>query len=103
MSIASRKYAAVWLVLIAVGGSPLCSLAAAPSDEATRADFFERQVRPVLVQRCVKCHGAEKQSGGLRLDRAAAALGGGDSGPAIRPGKPDESLLVEAVRQTGEL
>ena len=57
-------------------------------------DFFESRVRPILVDQCIKCHGPKKQSSGLRLDSRAAALGGGDSGPSLVPGKPDESLLV---------
>src|SRR5690606_33535802 len=47
---------------------------------------------------CFKCHGPDKQSGELRLDSRAAMLQGGDSGPAIVPGKPEESLLIEAVK-----
>ena len=64
-------------------------------------EFFERRVRPVLVERCVECHGPKKQENGLRLDSRAALLKGGDGGPAIEPGKPDESPLVEAVTHAG--
>jgi len=60
--------------------------------------FFERNVRPVLATRCGSCHGAEKQQGGLRLDSLVAVLRGGDSGPAIEPGKPAASNLVAAIR-----
>ncbi len=74
-----------------------------PKDDGQRADFFEKRVRPLLVERCVKCHGAEKQEGGLRLDQAQGVVRGGDSGPVIVAGKPDESRLIEAVRQTGDL
>lgn len=64
-------------------------------------DFFERRVRPLLVERCYKCHSAgEKIKGGLRLDTRDGWATGGDSGPAIQPGKPDESLLVKAVGYT---
>lgn len=59
--------------------------------------FFENKVRPLLIERCVKCHGAKKQGGGLRLDGQAAFLTGGDSGPPVEPGKPEESLLIEAI------
>ncbi len=65
--------------------------------------FFETAVRPVLVEHCQKCHGPKKQEAGLRLDSRQAALKGGDNGPAIVPGKPDESLLVGAVRHTGDV
>jgi cytochrome c553 len=64
--------------------------------------FFETSVRPVLVEHCGKCHGATKQWASLRLDSRDAFLKGGDSGPAIVPGQPDESLLIQAVRQTDE-
>jgi Protein of unknown function (DUF1553)/Protein of unknown function (DUF1549)/Planctomycete cytochrome C len=63
-----------------------------------RFDFFESKVRPILVHRCEKCHGSQKQEGGLRLDRKSGWLGGGDHGSAIVSGKPEESLLVKAVR-----
>lgn len=64
---------------------------------------FENDVRPLLVARCIKCHGASKQESNLRLDARDAMMQGGDSGPAIVPGKPDESLLVKAVRHEGEV
>ena len=62
-------------------------------------EFFEKKIRPVLVERCFKCHSAisPKPKGGLRLDRRAALLDGGESGAAIVTGKPDESLLVKAI------
>jgi mono/diheme cytochrome c family protein len=64
---------------------------------------FERHIRPVLAEHCQGCHGPKKQMGGLRLDSRAAALKGGDSGPALKPGDPDGSRLVQAVRHAGEL
>jgi hypothetical protein len=63
-------------------------------------DFFETSVRPVLSEACLGCHGPKKQSSGLRLDSREALLEGGDNGPAVVPGKPDESLLVQAVART---
>src|SRR5262245_29601276 len=65
-------------------------------------DFFEKKVRPLLTENCLGCHGPQKQRGGLRLDSRAGVMTGGDSGPAIVPGKPDESLLIKAVHYTGE-
>ena len=64
--------------------------------------FFESAVRPVLVEHCQKCHGPAKQWNGLRLDSREAMLRGGDSGPAIVPGKPEESRLIRAVRQNDD-
>jgi mono/diheme cytochrome c family protein len=59
---------------------------------------FATEVRPLLMTRCVSCHGPDKQEGGLRLDSADAARQGGDTGPAIVPGDLDASLLVKAIR-----
>ena len=59
--------------------------------------FFETQVRPLLVAHCNKCHGPQKQRGSLRLDSRKAILEGGDSGAALVPGKPSASLLIDAV------
>jgi mono/diheme cytochrome c family protein len=66
----------------------------------TQTEFFEKNVRPVLTENCVSCHG-NSAAGGLRLDSREAALEGGKSGPAIVPGDPDKSLLMAAVRHTG--
>jgi len=65
-----------------------------------KIEFFESKVRPLLSKRCYSCHSAKAKTlqAGLYLDRAAGAIKGGDSGPAVVPGKPDESLLIRAVR-----
>ncbi len=60
-------------------------------------------MRPLLAERCIGCHGPLKQSGGLRLDSRTALLRGGDSGPAVVSGKPDESLMLKAVMGRGDL
>jgi hypothetical protein len=60
-------------------------------------ELFETRVRPLLSQRCGKCH-VEDSLGDLRLDSRAALLAGGTSGPAIVPGDPERSLLIQAVR-----
>jgi len=63
-----------------------------------RADeTFEKDIRPLLIERCVSCHGPDKQKGGLRLDSKSGWQAGGDRGPALVPGKPDDSLLMKAV------
>ncbi len=87
----------------------LCLLCAAPAvavespkpNEAGR-EFFEKNIRPVLVERCYKCHSAksEKIKGGLLLDSHGGMLKGGDTGPAIVPGEPEKSLLIKALRYT---
>jgi hypothetical protein len=58
---------------------------------------FKRDVQPLLAERCYSCHGVEKQKGGLRLDRKADALAGGDSGKVILPGESAESVLIHNV------
>ena len=63
-------------------------------------EFFEKQVRPLLVERCLQCHGDNKTKGDLKLTSRELLLKGGDRGPAVAPGKPDESLIVQAVRFT---
>ena len=73
------------------------SLAAEPTAESLR--FFETSVRPLLVANCQKCHGAEKQWGGLRLDSAEGLNKGADSGPVVVAGSLDESRLIRAVRR----
>jgi len=61
--------------------------------------FFEQKIRPVLVKHCYSCHSAEtkKPRGSLRLDSRAGLLKGGASGPALVPGKADDSLLIQAL------
>src|SRR5438552_8663420 len=63
-------------------------------------DFFERKIRPLLEERCLKCHGAgaKTHKGKLRLDSREGLLKGGDQGPSIAPGDPEKSLLLRAVR-----
>src|SRR5437879_9968490 len=66
---------------------------------STGVEFFEKKVRPVLVEHCYKCHStqAPKLKGGLLLDTREALLKGGENGPAVVPGRPDQSRLIEAV------
>lgn len=70
----------------------MAARADAPADQ-----HFTEKVRPLLESRCVSCHGPDKVKGGLRMDSRAALLKGGDTGPALVPGKPSESLLLQAV------
>src|SRR5262245_55418850 len=79
----------------------------AASAQSEGVDLFERKIRPVLVEHCYGCHSAEAQRaknlrGGLFLDTRAGVLKGGESGPALVPGKPAESLLLKAMRHTEE-
>jgi len=73
----------------------LASLSAAAS--AADMTHFEQRIRPLLIANCIDCHGPDKQKGGLRLDSRAGWQTGGDSGPALVPGKLAESKLWQAV------
>src|SRR5437764_14520983 len=71
-------------------------------------DFFEKKIRPVLVEHCYACHSAEAEAkkklrGGLRLDTREAVLTGGDTGPALVPGNPADSLLLKSLQYDGEV
>ncbi len=85
-------------VFLVLGVWSLEFSASAAEPATQQVEFFEKHVRPTLVESCYKCHGAEKQKGGLRLDSREAILKGGDEGPVIIPGDPDKSRLIQAVR-----
>src|SRR5262245_43714677 len=70
----------------------------AASGQSASLDFFEKKVRPILVNHCYACHSAStKPSGGLRVDDRNGLLTGGATGPAVVLGKPEESLLLRRV------
>jgi hypothetical protein len=81
----------------------LAGPARAQAPSLAAAEFFEKEVRPLLVERCLKCHGDQKPKGSLQLTSRASVLKGGENGPAAVAGKPDDSLLIQAVRQSGDL
>lgn len=66
--------------------------------DAAGVEFFEKHVRPILVQHCYECHAGDEVNGGLLLDSRSGVLKGGDTGSAIASGTPDKSLLIEAIR-----
>ncbi|MEI6342114.1 MAG: PSD1 and planctomycete cytochrome C domain-containing protein [Verrucomicrobiota bacterium] len=77
----------------------IATAAFAAAENPARLEFFEKKVRPVLVDNCYNCHSAEtKPAGGLRVDDRHGLLAGGDTGPAIVPGDPERSLLLRRVR-----
>ncbi len=86
--------------MLLVGAMFLLALPAyaAPTTEQ-ETEFFEQYVRPLLAKHCLACHGSKKEFAELRLDSRARMLQGGESGPAIVPGKPEGSLLIEAIRR----
>ncbi len=85
-------------------GPPIAPGAASlPPTPADAQEFFEKRVRPVLVQHCYSCHSDRSPTpgGGLRLDSREGLMRGGGRGPAALPGRPDDSVLIKAVRQEG--
>ena len=92
-----------WLSVL-VGFSTAWGAARADQpDQAAANTFFEAEVRPILVERCQSCHGAQKAKGGLRLDTRAGMRAGGGSGPSVVAGQPAESLLVEVIGYEGDI
>src|ERR1700761_193343 len=95
-------------MLLALAAAPASSPAraaeaAAPVDPA-KIEFFEKKVRPLLVDNCYNCHSANTNAkGGLRVDDRNGLLLGGNTGKAVVPGNPDASLLLKAVLQEGDL
>jgi len=96
-------------VAVAALGSSLGLLAVASGEDkppsaadAQAVKFFETKIRPLLFKHCYRCHGSKKQESGLRLDHWAGIIRGGESGPAVVPGQPDESLIVVAVSYENE-
>ncbi|WP_246114176.1 DUF1553 domain-containing protein [Rubripirellula tenax] len=101
----NRRLTASMRFLIVLG-CVFASAAISRGEDAAQTEqleFFEREVRPVLVEHCYQCHSAsgKRIKAGLRLDHLSEMLRGGDSGPAIVPGDADASLIVEAVRYEG--
>lgn len=95
----------VWVAICVVAlTQPMLSAAPPDDTNAKGVEFFERQIRPLLAERCWQCHspGSRKSNGGLLLDSAAGLLQGSDSGAIIVAGDPDNSLLLEVVRSNDE-
>lgn len=93
----------ILLAVVLAGLSADTTRVAAAVDDApqrTELDFFESRIRPVLIEHCYKCHAADAAHirGGLLVDSREGIRTGGDSGPAVVPGKPEESLLLSAIR-----
>lgn len=86
-----------WTVAVATALWVVGGVGAYAEATSAAAVDFARDVMPILAERCVTCHGAEKQKNGLRLDVRDAAMRGGDSGPVIAAGDADNSLLIKLV------
>lgn len=80
------------------------AIAPAASSDPSGVEFFEKRIRPVLIDHCYKCHSAksEKLKANLLLDSRQGAIQGGDTGPAVVPGNPEKSLLIEAIKYAND-
>ncbi len=100
----SLRLAALALALLFVYGRPslaaLSDQATTPAPDRDQVEFFEKNIRPILSSKCYKCHSAEadKLKGGLAVDTRDGIRDGGDSGHAVVPGDPGESLILKALR-----
>jgi hypothetical protein len=93
-TISTRRWALVLLGLFL----PTASTLRGEQDQAGHVEFFEKKVRPILVGHCYTCHSADtRPAGGLRVDDRNGLLSGGNTGPAVVPGDPARSLLVQRV------
>jgi hypothetical protein len=97
----SFPWRALTLLLSAAVALPATADGAEPADAAD--EFFERQIRPLLAEKCFSCHARGQKKGKLSLETRAGIMTGGENGPAAIAGKPDESLLVEAISRTGDI
>jgi Protein of unknown function (DUF1553)/Protein of unknown function (DUF1549)/Planctomycete cytochrome C len=90
--------------LLPFAGLLLSALPASAALDTVQTDFFEKKIRPVLIESCYKCHSADSENirGGLLVDTRDGLLQGGDSGPAIVPGDLQKSALITAIRHEGK-
>ncbi|MEY3172389.1 MAG: hypothetical protein RLZZ436_302 [Planctomycetota bacterium] len=93
----SRQLCCCVIAITLIAASPATGQEGSPA--AIRD--FEAHIRPLLSEHCLECHSGSRPKGGLSLESRAAALAGGESGPAVVPGDPDASLLIQAVRREG--
>ena len=65
--------------------------------------YFDKRIAPILIRRCLGCHNHELSDGGIAFDKSESLLKGGAHGPAVTPGKPEQSYLLEALRHKGDV
>ncbi|MCA9014506.1 MAG: DUF1549 domain-containing protein, partial [Planctomycetaceae bacterium] len=82
---------------------PLSRSLLAAEVDLKKADFFEKRIRPLLINRCYECHSEDSVESGLRVDSLSALVKGGERGASVVIGKPEQSLLISAVNHSGQL
>ena len=99
MTVAPRRAILCALMFALLFASP------APAQSPAQVEFFEKKVRPVLVEHCQSCHGeaGKKVKGGLKLTTRGELLAGGDTGPSVVPGDAAKSVLIQAVKYDADL
>ncbi|MBI82159.1 MAG: hypothetical protein CMJ81_03095 [Planctomycetaceae bacterium] len=93
----------VWLLLVASETCPGGAVQNVRPADSRTSDFFEKKIRPLLADKCWRCHGPLQQKSELRLDAPEHLAAGGTLGTVVTPGIPDKSLLIQVVQQTGKL
>ena len=93
----------IGLGVLSVIIAPLNSSLPAAEADLKQAEFFEKRIRPLLINRCYDCHSEDSVESGLRVDSLTALLKGGERGPALVVGKPGQSLLMSAVNHSGQI
>lgn len=92
------------LTLILLPASPALVRGEPATHEKESVAYFEKKIRPLLVDKCSNCHSASTNArGGLRIDDRNGLIQGGNRGPAVVPGHPEKSLLIQAVRYADDL
>jgi hypothetical protein len=81
----------------------VCGIALARNRSARDQRFFDDQVAPILTKRCLGCHNHELDDGNISFEDRRTLLKGGPHGPAVVPGKPEESVLIQAIRHDGDV
>lgn len=82
---------------------PISGHLQADDGDLKKGEFFEKRIRPLLVNRCYDCHSEDSVESGLRVDSLAGLLKGGERGPAIKVGKPKESYLISVINHSGQV
>ncbi|HZT37474.1 MAG TPA: c-type cytochrome domain-containing protein [Bryobacteraceae bacterium] len=81
----------------------ICGVAVARSPASRDQRFFDDRVAPILTKRCLGCHNHELDDGGISFEDRRTLLKGGPHGPAVVPGKPEDSILIQAIRRDGDV